>query len=114
MRPDKNLGALREIPEFDPDKEGGVGVGDFLEAVENAAFLGDLNADDLMRIIPMRLRGSAKGSSNQPDGMPTITAREAMAVSPCVRFHDSGAGQRLGAGTVTQRGGKRVDLRGGG
>ena len=26
MRPDKNMGALREIPEFEPDKEGGVEI----------------------------------------------------------------------------------------
>ena len=56
----KNLGALREIPVFEPENEGGVKVGDFLEAVENAAFLGNLDPDDLMKIMPMRLRGPAK------------------------------------------------------
>ena len=44
LPPAKNLGALREIPEFEPDKEGGVSVGDFLEAVENAASLENLDA----------------------------------------------------------------------
>ena len=56
----RNLGALREIPDFEPDRDGSVNVQDFLEAVENAAFLGNLG-DELMRIMPMRLRGSAKG-----------------------------------------------------
>ena len=58
--PSKNLGALREIPVFEPEKEGGVKVNDFMEAVENAAFLGNLDDNDLMKIMPMRLRGPAK------------------------------------------------------
>ena len=57
----KNLGALREIPVFEPDAEGGVNVNDFLEAVDNAAFLGNLDNNDVMRVMPMRLRGAAKG-----------------------------------------------------
>ena len=57
----KNLGALREIPVFDPEKEGGVKVGDFLEAVQNVAVLGNLDDDDIMRVMPMRLLGPAKG-----------------------------------------------------
>ena len=57
----KNLGALREIPMFEPEKDGGIQVGDFLEAVENAAFLGNLDSEDLMKVMPMRLRGPAKG-----------------------------------------------------
>ncbi|KAF0288092.1 hypothetical protein FJT64_001408 [Amphibalanus amphitrite] len=61
LPPAKNLGALREIPVFEPDKEGSVGVGDFLEAVENAASLGNLDANDIMKVMPMRLRGPAKG-----------------------------------------------------
>ncbi|KAF0297708.1 hypothetical protein FJT64_004911 [Amphibalanus amphitrite] len=61
LPPAKNLGALREIPMFEPDKEGSVGVGDFLEAVENAASLGNLDANDIMKVMPMRLRGPAKG-----------------------------------------------------
>ena len=56
----RNLGALREIPEFEPEKDGGIGVTDFLEAVENAAFLGNLSYDDLMRVMVMRLRGPAR------------------------------------------------------
>ena len=57
----KNLGALREIPGFEPDKEGGVNVGEFVEAVENVAKLGNLDNDDLMRVMPMRLQGAARG-----------------------------------------------------
>ena len=57
----KNLGALREIPIFEPEKEGGVSVTDFLEAVGNAASLGNLEPNDIMRVMPMRLRGPAKG-----------------------------------------------------
>ena len=57
----KNLGALREIPVFEPEKDGGVSVNDFLEAVQNAASLGNLDLDDVMRVMPMRLKGPAKG-----------------------------------------------------
>ena len=34
-------------------------MGDFLEAVENAAFLGNLDPDDFIKIMPVRLRGPA-------------------------------------------------------
>ena len=58
----KNLGALREVINYDPDREerGGVTVKDFLESVTGAASLGNLDGQDLMQVMPMRLQGSAK------------------------------------------------------
>ena len=58
----KNLGALREVLNYDPDREdrGGVTVRDFLESAAGAASLGNLDDRDLMQVMPMRLQGAAK------------------------------------------------------
>ena len=58
----KNLGALREVVTYDPDREerGGVTIRDFLESATGAATLGNLDGDDLMQVMPMRLQGAAK------------------------------------------------------
>ena len=58
----KNLGALREVLNYDPDREdrGGVTVRDFLESAAGAASLGHLDGRDLMQVMPMRLQGAAK------------------------------------------------------
>ena len=58
----KNLGALREVLYYDPDKEdrGGVSLTDFLESATAALTLGNLEGEDLMQIMPIRLQGAAK------------------------------------------------------
>ena len=58
----KNLGALREVLNYDPDREdrGGVTVRDFLESAAGAASLGNLDDRGLMQVMPMRLQGAAK------------------------------------------------------
>ena len=47
---------------YDPDREerGGVTIRDFLESATGAATLGNLDGDDLMQVMPMRLQGAAK------------------------------------------------------
>ena len=58
----KNLGALREVLYYDPDKEdrGGVSLTDFLESATAALTLGNLEGEDLMQVMPIRLQGAAK------------------------------------------------------
>ena len=58
----KNLGALREVVTYDPDREerGGITIRDFLESATGAATLGNLDGGDLMQVMPMRLQGAAK------------------------------------------------------
>ena len=57
-----NMGALKEIVSYDPEHEGGgnPNVLDFLESVAGAAVLGNLGHDDIMRVLPMRLKGPAR------------------------------------------------------
>ena len=61
-RVQKNLGALREVLVYDPDREerGGPSVRDFLESADGAMTLGHLEPVDLMQVLPMRLQGTAK------------------------------------------------------
>ena len=58
----RNLGALREVLNYDPDREdrGGITIDDFLESAIGAATLGNLEESDLMQVMPMRLQGAAK------------------------------------------------------